>query len=127
MPTITLDATTVRTTICPAGQRKLDLYDTQTPGLVLEIRPSGGKTYYLRYRDAHGKQRQHAGQTHERRGSSQAGAPCEECPKRECANVLTHTQCRITRYPLLRPVHLLRGVDQRRQDHGRHRGRERHA
>ena len=59
MPTITLDATTVRTSICPAGQRKLDLYDTQAPGLVLEIRPSGGKTYYLRYRDTHGKQRQH--------------------------------------------------------------------
>lgn len=59
MPTVTLDIPTVRTAICPPGQRKLDLYDTQTSGLVLEIRPSGGKTYYLRYRDAHGKQRQH--------------------------------------------------------------------
>jgi integrase len=40
-------------------KKKLDLYDTATQGFVLEVRPSGGKTYYLRYRDAHGKQRQH--------------------------------------------------------------------
>ena len=58
MPTVTLDATTVRTATCPPGQRKLDLYDTTIPGFVLEVRPSGGKTYYLRYRDAHGKQKQ---------------------------------------------------------------------
>jgi len=29
------------------------------PGFVLEVRPSGGKTWYLRYRDARGKQHQH--------------------------------------------------------------------
>lgn len=59
MPTVTLDANIVRTTTCPADKKKLDLYDTATAGFVLEVRPSGGKTYYLRYRDAHGKQRQH--------------------------------------------------------------------
>ena len=58
MPTVTLDANTVRTATCPSGQKKLDLYDTTIPGFVLEVRPSGGKTYYLRYRDAHGKQKQ---------------------------------------------------------------------
>ena len=58
MPTVTLDANTVRTATCPAGQRKIDLYDSTIPGFVLEVRPSGGKTYYLRYRDAHGKQKQ---------------------------------------------------------------------
>ncbi len=59
MPTVTLDANTVRTATCPAGQRKIDLYDSTIPGFVLEVRPSGGKTYYLRYRDARGKQHQH--------------------------------------------------------------------
>lgn len=59
MPTITLDATTVRSAVCPSDKRKLDLYDTAIPGFVLEVRPSGGKTWYLRYRDARGKQHQH--------------------------------------------------------------------
>ena len=59
MPTVTLDANTVRTATCPSGQKKLDLYDTTIPGFVLEVRPSGGKTWYLRYRDARGKQHQH--------------------------------------------------------------------
>ena len=59
MPTVTLDTNTVRTATCPEGQRKLDLYDTTIPGFVLEVRPSGGKTWYLRYRDARGKQHQH--------------------------------------------------------------------
>ena len=58
MPTVPLDANTVRTAICPADKKKLDLYDAGIPGFVLEVRPSGGKTYYLRYRDAHGKQKQ---------------------------------------------------------------------
>lgn len=59
MPTVTLDANTVRTATCPADKKKLDLYDTAIPGFVLEVRPSGGKTWYLRYRDARGKQHQH--------------------------------------------------------------------
>lgn len=59
MPTITLDAYAVRTATCPSDKKKLDLYDTAMPGFVLEVRPSGGRTYYLRYRDTHGKQRQH--------------------------------------------------------------------
>lgn len=59
MPTVTLDANTIRTAVCPAGQCKLDLYDTTIPGFVLEVRPSGGKTWYLRYRDGRGKQHQH--------------------------------------------------------------------
>ena len=59
MPTVTLDAHIARTATCPAGQKKLDLYDTAIPGFVLEVRPSGGKTWYLRYRDARGKQHQH--------------------------------------------------------------------
>ena len=59
MPRIKLDATTCLTATCPAGKRKLDLWDTITVGFVLEIRSSGGKTYYLRYFDQSGRQRQH--------------------------------------------------------------------
>lgn len=59
MPTITLDANIVRNAVCAAGKSREDLYDTAIPGFVLEVRPSGGKTYYLRYRDTHGKQRQY--------------------------------------------------------------------
>lgn len=59
MPTVTLDANTVRSATCPEDKKKLDLYDAGIPGFVLEVRPSGGKTYYLRYRDARRKQHQH--------------------------------------------------------------------
>lgn len=55
MPSLQLDAHTVRTAVCPQDKKKLDLYDTQIPGFVLEVRPSGGKTWYLRYRDLRGK------------------------------------------------------------------------
>ena len=47
------------THLMAAGKRKLDLWDTITVGFVLEIRSSGGKTYYLRYFDQSGRQRQH--------------------------------------------------------------------
>lgn len=50
----------VATAVCPQGKQKIDLSDTSSPGLILEIRPSGGKTFYFRYRDKHGRQRQHS-------------------------------------------------------------------
>ena len=59
MPILTLDANAVSAAVCPADKIKIDLYDTAITGFVLEVRNSGGKTYWLRYRDAHGKQRQH--------------------------------------------------------------------
>ncbi len=59
MPKIKLDAATCLTATCPAGKRKTDLWDTITPGFVLEVRSSGGKTFYLRYFDQTGRQRQH--------------------------------------------------------------------
>lgn len=59
MPTLTLDANAVRNAACPSGKTRLDFYDSIIPGFVLEVRPSGGKTYCLRYRDSHGKQRQY--------------------------------------------------------------------
>lgn len=58
MPKILLTQNYVTTSVCPVDQKKLDLFDTQTKGLLLEIRLSGGKTFYLRYQDARGKTRQ---------------------------------------------------------------------
>lgn len=59
MPSIALDASVVKTTECPADKARVDLYDTVIPGFIVEIRATGGKTYYLRYRDQHGKQKQY--------------------------------------------------------------------
>ena len=59
MPHATLDALFVRSAVCPEGKSKVDYYDTAITGFILEVRSSGGKTFHLRYRDPHGKQRQH--------------------------------------------------------------------
>jgi len=59
VPTATLSTQLVASAVCPPGRSKLDLYDTAIPGFILEVRPSGGKTYHLRYRDQYGKQRQY--------------------------------------------------------------------
>lgn len=57
MPSVKLDPTFVAIATCPPG-KKVDYYDTVTTGFLLEIRPSGSKTYYIKYRDAHGDLRQ---------------------------------------------------------------------
>lgn len=59
MPKVTLDAAFVRSATCPEGKNRVDFFDTNITGFTLEARISGGKTYYLRYQDAHGRQRQH--------------------------------------------------------------------
>ena len=61
MPKVKLDAQFALTARCPPGSKKVDYWDTGTVcnGLVLEVRTSGGRTWYLRYQDRHGKQRQH--------------------------------------------------------------------
>ena len=59
MPHANLDAHFVRNAVCPEGKSKVDYYDTAITGFILEVRASGGKTFHLRYRDPHGKQRQH--------------------------------------------------------------------
>jgi len=59
MPIQTLDAAFVRNTKCQEGKSRTDFFDTTIKGFVLEVRMTGGKTYYLRYRDDHGRQRQH--------------------------------------------------------------------
>lgn len=59
MPIVTLDSNFVRTAACLPGRSKTDYYDNAITGFILEVRATGGKTYSLRYRDGHDKQRQH--------------------------------------------------------------------
>jgi integrase len=59
MPKVRLDATIAATARCEDGKKKVDYYDDTVTGFVLECRSTGGKTYYLRYQDQSGSQRQH--------------------------------------------------------------------
>jgi hypothetical protein len=48
----------VRNASCPADNKKIDYFDTTMRGFMLEVRASGGKTYYQRYTDERGRERQ---------------------------------------------------------------------
>jgi len=58
LPKANLTSAFVRRSICPAGARRVDYFDEDLPGFMLEVRSSGGKTFYLRYRDNRGRERQ---------------------------------------------------------------------
>jgi integrase len=58
MPTVNLNPQVVKDACCPKDKRKCDLFDSNCKGLMLEIRATGGKTYYLRYQDNRGRTRQ---------------------------------------------------------------------
>ena len=58
MPTVSLTPSFVRSARCPTGSRKVDYFDADQRGFMLEVRQSGGKTYYQRYSDGHGRERQ---------------------------------------------------------------------
>ena len=57
MPTADLTPHFVATIVIPSSQRKQTYFDTRTKGFALEVRQSGGRTYYLRYTDARGRTR----------------------------------------------------------------------
>jgi integrase len=59
MAQISLTQAFVNTAVCPNDQTKQEITDKACKGLVLEVRQSGGKTYYLRYTNHRGKQRQY--------------------------------------------------------------------
>jgi integrase len=61
MPKVALSAQFALTAHCPPDRKKTDYWDTGSVcnGLVLEVRATGGRTWYLRYQDRYGKQRQH--------------------------------------------------------------------
>jgi integrase len=58
MPMVRLSPAFVRNAICPADYKKIDYFDTTMRGFMLEVRASGGKTYYQRYTDERGRERQ---------------------------------------------------------------------
>jgi len=51
MAIINLTPQIIQSATCPEGKAKLDLFDLQCRGLMVEIRPTGRKTFYLRYQD----------------------------------------------------------------------------
>lgn len=59
MPSILLTPAIVKNTTCTPNKLKHDLFDTNCKGLLLEVRQTGGRTFYLRYSDNRGKQRQY--------------------------------------------------------------------
>jgi integrase len=59
MPKAKLDQAFASTAECEPGKKKTDYYDTTITGFVLECRSGGGRTYYLRYEDQGGRQKQH--------------------------------------------------------------------
>jgi integrase len=59
MSSVTLNNSFTLAATCRAGQRRTEYFDDDVTGFTLEVRLTGGKTFYLRYRDAHGKQRQY--------------------------------------------------------------------
>lgn len=59
MPMVRLSPAFVRNASCPADHNKIDYFDTTMRGFMLEVRASGGKTYYQRYTDERGRERQY--------------------------------------------------------------------
>jgi integrase len=48
----------VKSAHCPADKKKVDYFDLEQRGFMLEVRCSGGKTFYQRYTDLRGRERQ---------------------------------------------------------------------
>jgi len=59
MAKIALHAKALSCLSCPAGSRKAVFGDTLCKGLSLEVRATGGKTWYLTYTNKRGKRHQH--------------------------------------------------------------------
>ena len=58
MATIDLSPNFVRAVQLPEIERKIDYFDRDQRGFLLEVRKSGGKTYYQRYTDPRGRTKQ---------------------------------------------------------------------
>ena len=59
MPLAVLTAQFVRQAVCVPARKKVDFFDQGQRGFMLEVRSSGGKTYYQRYTDERGRERQY--------------------------------------------------------------------
>lgn len=58
MSRVRLTSSLIKSASCPEGKRKIDLFDREQRGFHLEVRSSGGKTFYQRYTDERGRERQ---------------------------------------------------------------------
>jgi len=58
MPRVQLSPAFVKSSVCSDGQKEIDFYDCEQRGFLLEVRRSGGKTFYQRYTDNRGRERQ---------------------------------------------------------------------
>jgi hypothetical protein len=58
MPRVHLTRQFAQAATCPPGRPKIDFFDADQRGFMLEVRSSGGKTFYQRYTDARGRERQ---------------------------------------------------------------------
>src|SRR6476620_908955 len=59
MPIVSLSAGFVRRAVCVPARKKVDYFDVSQRGFLLEVRQSGGKTFYQRYTDERGRERQY--------------------------------------------------------------------
>lgn len=59
MPKAALTKSFVATAACAPGRNKVDYFDLDQRGFMLEVRASGGKTFYQRYTDERGRERQY--------------------------------------------------------------------
>jgi integrase len=59
MPITKLTPSFVRSVSCSPEVGKVDFFDATLKGFMLEVRASGGKTYYQRYTDERGRERQY--------------------------------------------------------------------
>lgn len=59
MPIVAFSAQFVRAVSRVPGRKKTDFFDSAQRGFLLEARVSGGKTYYQRYTDERGRERQY--------------------------------------------------------------------
>ena len=58
MPVLNFHPQVLSTLECPEGARKVDYRDALCKGLLLEVRSTGGRTWYLRYVSARGQRHQ---------------------------------------------------------------------
>lgn len=58
MPVVNLTPRFIASASCPSTCRKVDYFDRMQRGFLLEVRLSGGKTYYQRFTDDRGRERQ---------------------------------------------------------------------
>ena len=58
MPIINLTSDFLKQLDCPSGKKKEVFFDISCRGLMFEVRNTGGRTYYLKYRDGRGHTRQ---------------------------------------------------------------------